>query len=610
MTMRLAPSGSLASNASFAPGGQPASGQLSARRHFASLVAALLVLALLLPAAQLSRVAGELISVIVREAPGAGDVPEQLVEASGGTVGRPLDIIHGFSAELPRGAIEWLTGHPAIESVTPNAPLQLQGRGYAGAGDVGSMLHTTSIVGANWYWSQGFTGTGVDVAIIDSGVTPVAGLGQAGKLVHGPDLSFESQAPNLVHLDTFGHGTFMAGLIAGYDAGTKLNLGGTLNAYVGMAPGARIVSVKVADAHGGTDVSQVIAAIDWVVQHRRDPGLNIRVLNLSFGTNSAQPYALDPLAFAAEVAWHSGIFVVVAAGNSSASGRLMDPAIDPWVTAVGADDPHETVATVDDTILSFSARGDGLRNPDLVAPGKSLQGLRVPGSFIDVNHPEGRIDERYFRGTGTSQAAAIVSGAAALVLQQRPGITPDQLKALLKATAQPLPAADTRGQGSGLLSLRTTLSAPTPLTVQAWPRATGTGSLELARGGNHLVLDGVPLDGERDIFGAPFDSTSMAAATLAQTTWSGGVWNGSAWTGDGWSGNEWSANEWSGSSWSGSEWSANEWSGSEWSGSEWSGSEWSGSEWSGSEWSGSEWSGSEWSGSEWSTGAWLSAAWR
>jgi serine protease AprX len=193
-----------------------------------------------------------------------------------------------------------------------------------------------------------------------------------------------------------------------------------------------------------------------------------------------------------------------------------------------------------------------------------------------------------------------VSGAAALVIQQRPGITPDQLKALLMATAQPLPAADTRGQGSGLLSLRTALRAPTPASVQSWPRATGTGSLELARGGNHLVMDGVPLDGERDIFGAPFDSAAMAAATLAQTTWSGGVWNGSAWTGDGWSGNEWSANEWSGASWSGSEWSANEWSGSEWSGSEWSGSEWSGS----------EWSGSEWSGSEWSTSAWLSATWR
>jgi len=219
MTMRLAPS-----------------------RRFASLapfLTALLVLALLLPMAQLGRAAGELISVIVREAPGAGDLPEQLVEANGGTVGRRLEIINGFAAELPRDAVEWLTANPAIESITPNAPLQLQGRGYAAAGDVGSMLHTTSIVGANWFWAQGFTGAGVDVAIIDSGVSPVAGLDEPGKLIQGPDLSFESQAPNLRHLDTFGHGTFMAGLIAGYDDGAKLNLGQTQKAYVGMAPRAR-----------------------------------------------------------------------------------------------------------------------------------------------------------------------------------------------------------------------------------------------------------------------------------------------------------------------------------------------------------------------------------
>ncbi len=583
MTMRLAPSG-----------------------RFTNLVTALLVLAFLQPAAQIGRFAGELISVIVREAPGAGDVPEQLVEANGGTIGLRLEIIHGFAAELPRSAVEWLSASPAIESIAPNAPLQLQGNSYSAGGDVGSMFHTTTLIGADRFWSAGFTGAGVDVAIIDSGVSPVLGLDGPGKVMQGPDLSFESQAANLRHLDTFGHGTFMAGIIAGHDAGTKLNLGQTLRGYVGMAPGARIVSIKVADAFGATDVSQVIAAIDWVVQHRRDPGLNIRVLNLSFGTSSAQPYTLDPLAFAAEVAWHAGIFVVVAAGNGSpATGRLMNPAIDPFVMAVGADDSQGTLPTMDDVILSFSARGDGLRNPDLVAPGKSIQGLRVPGSYIDVNHPEGRLSDRYFRGSGTSQAAAIVSGAAALVIQQRPGIQPDELKALLMATADPLPAADVRGQGSGLLSLDAALKAPTTPSVQAWQQSTGTGSLELARGGMHLVLDGVPLDGERDIFGAPFDSTAMAAATSAGTTWSGGVWNGSAWTG-----NEWSGSEWSGSEWSGASWSGNEWSSYTWSANEWSGSEWSGSEWSASEWSASEWSGSEWSSSEWSTSQWLAVEWR
>ncbi|HYM52087.1 MAG TPA: S8 family serine peptidase, partial [Candidatus Dormibacteraeota bacterium] len=429
---------------------------LAREGRFSKLMTALLVLALLLPAAQIGRVAGELISVIVREAPGAGDVPEQLVETSGGNVGRQLPVINGFAAELPRGAVEWLEASPAVHAVTPNVPLQLQGDNYNPGADVGSMQHTTNIIGATRYWKAGLTGRGVDVAIIDSGVSPVDGLDGRGKVLRGPDLSFESQAPNLRYLDSFGHGTFMAGLIAGRDGG------GRGSDYDGVAPDARIVSIKVANAQGATDVSQVIAAIDWVVQFGRRDGLNIRVLNLSFGTYSAQSYVLDPLAFAAEVAWHAGIFVVVAAGNDSGTtGRLMNPAMDPFVMAVGAADANGTVQVKDDVLLPFSARGDGVRNPDLVAPGKSLQGLRVPGSWIDVTFPSGRINRHFFRGSGTSQAAALVSGAAALVIQQRPRISPDQLKALLTSSAVDLPVADARGQGAGMISLRNVFKAPT-----------------------------------------------------------------------------------------------------------------------------------------------------
>ena len=576
----------------------PEGTRVSRGRPFPTLLAGILALALLLPAVQAGQLAGALISVIVREAPGSGSLPEQLVESSGGTVTLELPIIGGFAAELPRAAIPRIASDPAVLSITPNAAVQMQSDGYSAGSDVGSMHSTMRLIGANSYWSAGFTGSGVDVAIIDSGVSPVLGLNEAGKVVRGPDLSFESQAPNLRFLDTFGHGTFMAGLIAGHDPGAQANLGQANTGYSGVAPGARIVSVKVADAHGATDVSQVIAAIDWVVQHRYDNGMNIRVLNLSFGTYGAQPYALDPLAFAAEVAWHSGVFVVVAAGNNApSSGRLMNPAMDPFVMAVGAASPNGTVPTKDDVLMDSSARGDGVRNPDLVAPGRSLQGLRVPGSYIDQTFPAGRISDRFFRGSGTSQAAAIVSGAAALVIQQRPGITPDQLKALLTSTADALPAADVRGQGAGMLNLDRAFRAPTTPSVQAFARSTGAGSLELARGGNHLVLDGVVLEGEQDIFGAPFDSATMAALTLAGATWSGGTWNGSVWAGPGWAGNEWSTVAWESATWSGNEWSANEWSANEWSGSEWSASEWSASEWSASEWSSAGWQTMEWSSS-------------
>src|SRR5437588_4166766 len=207
----------------------------------------------------------------------------------------------------------------------------------------------------------------------------------------------------------------MAGLIAGKDAGADVNNPGS--SYLGIAPDARIVNVKVGAANGAVDVSQIIAGIDWVVQHRRDNGLNIRVLNLSLGTHSSQGYRSDPLAFAAEVAWHSGIVVVAAAGNDgSAAGSLNDPAYDPYLLAVGASaNSQRSISTGTGYIPGFSNFGDGNRNPDVVAPGVHLQGLRVPGSYIDQRFPGAAFGERFFRGSGTSESTALASGAAALI---------------------------------------------------------------------------------------------------------------------------------------------------------------------------------------------------
>jgi serine protease AprX len=224
------------------------------------------------------------VDVIVREAPGAGDEPEQLVERLGGTVGQSLDLIGGFSASVPSHAIGVLDASPEIAQVTPNAVLELSKAGWEDASTLSSADPQTSssslyevarYMGANEMWNAGYTGSGVDIALIDSGVVPVNGLTVPGKVFNGPDLSFESQYDGIRYLDTFGHGTHMAGIIAGRDddAGTSLSKAAR-ESFVGIAPGARIVSIKVADAHGVTDVSQVIAAIDWVVQHRRDGDLD------------------------------------------------------------------------------------------------------------------------------------------------------------------------------------------------------------------------------------------------------------------------------------------------------------------------------------------------
>jgi serine protease AprX len=476
---------------------------------------------------------------------------------------------------------------------------------YNPAADVNSMASTAQYTGAAAWWNAGYTGKGVDVAVIDSGVAPVPGLDGPGKVVYGPDLSFESQAPNLTNLDTYGHGTFVAGLIAGHDSALTAPYGSApASAYRGIAPDARIVSLKVATADGGADVSQVIAAIDWVVQHAHDTGLNIRVINLSYGTNSTQGYDVDPLADAVEQAWKHGIVVVAAGGNTgyqrgNGAPGLADPAYDPYVLAVGASDSMGTADTHDDDVASFSASSagcGGCKNPDLVTPGAHLQGLRVPNSWIDANHPEGRLDARYFRGSGTSEAAAVMSGAVALVLQKYPTMSPDLVKRFFQTNAVKLGGFDTQAQGAGEIRLGSMVNATPPWSYagQRFTNATGTGLLERSRGSDHLTRDGVTLSGSQDIFGQPVDTASLAADEAAGSTWSGGTWNGSTW---------------SGSTWSGSSWSGSTWSGSSWSGSSWSGSTWSGSTWSGSTWSGSTWSGSSWSGSSWSGGAWASGGW-
>ena len=476
---------------------------------------------------------------------------------------------------------------------------------YNPATDPYSMAAVTADLGAADWWNAGYTGQGIDVAVIDSGVAPVAGLNGVGKVVYGPDLSLESQAPNLQNLDTFGHGTFMAGLIAGHDSTlTAPYANAPATAYRGIAPDARIVSVKVATADGGADVTQVIAAINWVVQHKNDNGLNIRVLNLSYGTNSGQPADVDPLSFAVEQAWSSGIVVVASAGNTGyqkgvGAPGLSSPAYNPFVMAVGGFDSMGTSSLKDDRVGTYSASSAGCKqlckNPDIVAAGSHLQGLRVPNSFIDATFSAGRLGDRYFRGSGTSQAAAVASGTVALILQQHPEYSPDEVKAIISSSTKKIAGIDSKGQGAGEIDMAKLFAGKYPKNPnQSFSPSTGTGSIELARGRGHLSRNNVALTGEKDVFGKAINTTALATASEQGSTWSGGTWNGSTWSGS----------TWSGSTWSGSTWSGSTWSGSTWSGSTWSGSTWSGSTWSGSTWSGSSWSGSQWDSSIWATGSW------
>ncbi|MFN8022202.1 MAG: S8 family serine peptidase [Acidimicrobiales bacterium] len=436
----------------------------------------------------------------------------------------------------------------------------------ASAGDLGQVART---IGADVVRAGGIAGRGVDVAVIDTGISPVAGLDAPGKIVNGPDLSFDNGDARLRWLDGNGHGTHMAAIIAGNDAA---------HGFSGIAPDARLVNVKVGANTGAVDVSQVIAALDWIVEHRTQNGLNIRVVNLSFGTNGVQPTLVDPLARAVERAWFAGIVVVVASGNDGrALTGLATPATDPYVITVG---PAEQVNGTWQ-VPSFASNGNGLRDPDVVAPGRSIQSLRVPGGRVDTEYPSARVGDRLFLGSGSSQAAAVVSGAVALMLQQSPKLTPDQVKELLRSTADPLPTDSARRQGKGMVDLDEAVARKASgLGRQLALPSTGLGLLQLSRGLDQVALAGIPLIGERTANGVLWNGRLWVLASLTNGTWAGGSWSGGSWSGGTWMGGSWSGGSWSGGSWSGGSWSGGSWSGGSWSGGSWSGGSWSGGSWS------------------------------
>jgi serine protease AprX len=554
--------------------------------------------------------------VVVSGAPGSLASVEHAVRAAGGQVKRTLGVIDGVAARVPAGAVPQLREAPGVRAVTPDAAGHLMGGadpvlGYDTTKDEGSLYDVAQVTHADDAWRFGVTGRGVDVALLDSGVAPVRGL-TSGNVVNGPDLSFESQDPNLAHLDTYGHGTFMASVIAGRDQPSfgPMYANPNSHSFTGIAPDSRLISLKVAASDGSVDVSQVIAGIDWVVSHAQDPGFNIKVLNLSFGTDSTQDASVDPLDYAVENAWNAGITVVVSAGNDGTSRQqLADPANDPLVLAVGADDPNNTDNVNNDTVPAFAQRGTADRHVDLIAPGVHILGLRDPGSSIDQNNPSAVVHNRFFRGSGTSQSAAVVSGIAALYLSRYPDATPDQVKNALMTTADEPNVVRKLNAGVGVPDIAQALRQRPPRFSQPATGATGDGSLEAARGSNHVSDGTTELTGEQDIFGQPWNGSSWAAASAAGDAWDAGSWNGHAWTGSDWSGHSWTGLTWDGQAWTGSNWAGVDWASHAWTSHAWTDSSWDGHAWTDSGWDGHAWTDSDWASHAWTSAGWSTASW-
>jgi serine protease AprX len=493
------------------------------RSWIPALVAGIVALATFGVAPVTAHAPGDRVAVIVSAT--SIDVARDAVDDAGGAVTRELALVGGVAAVVDSRAVGALDARPDIQ-VVPDATLEPVDASFpaTGSAQLGALDP-----GPRWTLDSG---AGVGVALVDTGVADTPDL-TGDRLVRGPDLSDEGDG-----VDRYGHGTFMAGLIAG---------DGTASAdevvrHTGVAPGATVVSVKVAGASGETTVSRVIAAIAWVIDHRAEH--NLRVLNLSFGVDTELPLAADPLAAAVEAAWAHGITVVAAAGNDGPD-TVPSPGADPWIVTVGATDTAGTPAVTDDAVADWSGREAFKRyaKPEVSAPGVSVVSLRAPGSTVDAENPEARVDDAYFRGTGTSMSTALVSGVAAVLVEHHPAATPDDLKGALVDGAVAV-------AGANAVSLaRSDVAEPDVGWAQRYP-AVGQAKGKAVR--------------------MPWADEDWAMTRWRMTRWRDDSWTMTRWRGEYWDMTRWRMTRWRADVWDMTRWRMTRWRAEAWSSDAWS----------------------------------------
>jgi serine protease AprX len=421
------------------------------------LIAALPLVALaddskISPDLRASEASGTQVQVIVQYAPGTQvscsgllglvDCLLNDVVQLGGSILGDLPLINGVVALLDGPGIVSLSNQSNVVYISPDRPL------------IPLDVNANGAINAQFAWQSNYTGAGIGVALIDSGVNnhvdllygilPISRIADNQSFVSG----------NSSSADQYGHGTHIAGLIAGDGLASTGPL--FTETFKGVAPGAKIVNLRVLDENGAGTDSEVIAAINQAISMKSQ--YNIRVMNLSLGRAVFESYQQDPLCQAVEQAWKNGIVVVVAAGNNGrylptqGYGTITAPGNDPYVITVGAMKPMGTPTRTDDLIASYSSKGptviDHIVKPDIVAPGNLLISTETPNTTLYTTDTSNQIpyssymyigssspSQYYYTLSGTSMATGMVSGAVADLLQAQPRLTPDQVKARLMQTA-------------------------------------------------------------------------------------------------------------------------------------------------------------------------------
>jgi serine protease AprX len=479
-----------------------------------------------------------------------------LLNSNGQSVGA-LSLIDGAAGFATSAQITALSLLPQVATVEQDAVVRA--RRPANSGTTYPPGNLTSLypqeANATKVWSQGGSGRAVTVAVLDSGVNPDIDLGTRVVAHVGFAGAFNAQAP-----DGGGHGTHIAGTIAG--DGTR-----SAGQYIGMAPKANIVDVQVLDSKGDGRLSSILRGIEWVLAHQYQ--FNIRVLNMSFGAPASGSYKYDPVAAAVEIAWRRGIVVVTAAGNlGPQSGTVETPGIDPYIITVGSTDDVGTLTLTDDALAWFSSWGtptDSTLRPDVIAPGRRVVSIRVPGSTLDQLMPDHVVTamngSTYFRLTGTSMATAVVSGEVALMLEHQSALTPDQVKTILKSTTQAFgQGAAPTGAGAGMLD-----------GYGAWNSGVRGGSDTGLRQSNALARTLYSI-----VYGQPLVWKNL---TYLGTNWSGYTWLNLPWNDPTWDNIAWDDIAWDNIAWDNIAWDQTSWDNIAWDNIAWDSSEWNNIAW-------------------------------
>jgi serine protease AprX len=450
------------------------------------------------------------------------------VRASGATVDRTLGTISGAAATVSGRQLQRLSSAKGIAAISLDRPVKL-----AGTGLFSNTQQWTSAVNTQRLWSSiwsGLLSNPPTIAVVDSGIQPR--LDFLGRLVR--QVSIGNGVTTDTRGDAYGHGTFVAGIAAD-----------SLPGYTGTTPNAPLLSIDVMNDQGMALTSDVIAACDWIVQHKDQ--YNIRVANFSLHSTAPASVFWEPLDRAVEKLWFDGVTVVTASGNYGTGGQPTSipyaPGNDPFVITVGAADIAGTVSTSDDTAAPWSAWGytyDGFAKPEISAPGRYLIGPSPTNSTLTTSRPDAVVSTGYLQLSGTSFAAPIVSGAAAAILAAHPRWTPDQVKGALMLSAQATPAATPTSLGVGL--------------VDAWAATQVTSPPN-----PNLALDQFvgadPNGGSLPVF----NTSAWQATALANPTWDAAAWGSAAWGSAAWGSAAWGSAAWGSAAWGSAAWGSAAW---------------------------------------------------